>query len=139
MKHIKLLCAGIIAIFVFFPFNVCAAEEVKTEKSAVENGTSELRPFHDTIIAIDKAAKTFTLHEHKRVFIVTADTKITRKDVPATFDDLKVKMHVTGWFVVKGDRSTGIFMRNDEHRFTQSLKFDDETPISKSAKALVKK
>jgi hypothetical protein len=54
-------------------------------------------PFHGKIFAVDQAAKTFTIPgKAARVFAVTDETKLTKGDAEATFEELQVGAEVRG-------------------------------------------
>ncbi len=68
--------------------------------------TARPLPFTGKIFSIDTAAKTFSTQNHEkkiRVFEISSETKITKKNSTATFDDLKPGDEVRGMALPKGD------------------------------------
>jgi len=109
MTHKKLLSiAAVVAFALGLPMGIRAAEN--TTKEAADAGkkaeAGKPVPLHGIVASVDKAAKTFTITYKKgdKVYVVTADTKITKKGAPATFDDIAVKGYVTGSYVKDGDK-----------------------------------
>lgn len=118
MKHIKLLSTAVIAAFAFTMPVMAADKEKAPTKEAVkgvdkEGGKGEKKAeagraatFRGEVSAVDKDAKTFTI-THKtgdKVYAVSADTKITKKGAPATFEDIAAKEYVTGSAMKDGDK-----------------------------------
>jgi hypothetical protein len=68
-------------------------KETKSKKSGV--------PFHGKLKAVDNTAKTLSVGT--LVIQVTSDTKITRKDKPATLEDGVVGENVSGRYVKTED------------------------------------
>lgn len=65
----------------------------KAEAGAKKQG---LTPFRGKIAAVDTVAKTIKVGE--RTFYVTSETRITKANKPATFDDAKVGEEIAGSF-----------------------------------------
>ena len=74
--------------------NAVAAEKkpVSAEKGKLDRSKS--LPFHGSLDAVDKAAKTIKVGE--QTFQVTSETRITKAGKPATLDDAKVGEELAG-------------------------------------------
>jgi len=104
---------GIIALAITaiagLPLQV-AAQTTTTNKPPVEKkATSDKKestkkgtgPFHGTLGAVDKVAKTITVG--KRTFQITSGTKINKGGKPATLEDGVVGEEVAGYFKTAED------------------------------------
>ncbi len=145
MKYIKLLSTALITAFAFgAPMSMNAAEKkaapekapaTEAPKAAAKEEASKPLPFHGVVGAVDKAAKTFTITRKSgdKVFAVTADTKITKKDAPATFDDIAAQAYVTGSYVKTGDKLTAHSLKLGEEKPVKAGKKEAEKPADKPA------
>ncbi len=89
----SLLAVGIAAN----PLSVSAQSTNKPPAEKKEEKKARPIPFHGTLTAIDKGAKTITVGE--RVFQVTSETKVFKGDkTPATLDQGEVGSSITGTY-----------------------------------------
>ncbi len=75
------------------------------EKKAPSEKKPSAHPFHGTLTAIDKNAKTITVG--KVTYQITSETKIRKNDKPATLEDGVVGEDVAGY--VKPDKDGKLF------------------------------
>jgi hypothetical protein len=127
MKYIKTLSIAVISAFAFMPLSMIGEETPKAaEKAEKKTEAGKPIPLYGDVAAVDKAAKTFSI-THKKgdtVYVVTADTKITKKGAPATFDDIAVGAYVKGSYAKTGDKNV-----------THTLKVGEEKPAKGDKKA----
>ena len=63
-------------------------------------------PYNGTIFTVDKTGRSFSTQNKERkirVFAVTSETKITKNNKPASFDDLKAGDDIRGTALKKGE------------------------------------
>ena len=63
-------------------------------------------PFSGKIYTVDAVEKTFSMQNHEkkiRVYVISSETKLTKKSGPANFEDLKTGEEVRGMAIPKGN------------------------------------
>ena len=107
IKFVTMLAAGVFALGGAFQTQAASKEEASPSPTAYPTAPSTRPiPFNGTIFAVDKAAKTFSTQNKEkkiRVFAITAETKITKNNKPAGFDDLKTGEGIRGSALKKGE------------------------------------
>ena len=95
MTTIRLILSVTLACSIF----ASRAAEQKTATNAPAAKLPNGMPFYGKLGAVDKSAQTITLDgkEKKRIFHLTASTRIHRDKQPATIDDLVVGQWVGGF------------------------------------------
>jgi len=108
IKFLTISLAGIIALGFTFQAEAASKEDATASPSPVATSTAPARPipFNGKIFSIDKVAKTFSTQNKEkkiRTFEITTETKITRNNKPANFEDLKDGEEIRGSAMKKGD------------------------------------
>src|SRR6266566_2085672 len=84
----------LVSAMVILPLQAHAQEKTKPEAKETKKKSSP-HPFHGTLMAVDKAAKTITVG--KTTYTITSETKITKAGKPATLEDGVIGEKVTGY------------------------------------------
>jgi len=95
MTTIRLILSVTLACSIF----ASHAADQKTATNAPAARLPQGMPFYGKLGAIDKSAQTITLDgkEKKRIFYITASTRVHRDKQPATIDDLAIGQWVGGF------------------------------------------
>jgi hypothetical protein len=99
---IKLNKLTVVSLLTMALFGTAVSTQAEEQKSASTPTVSQRDkiPFHGKLAAVDKAAMTITLEgkETRRVFQLTADTRLTKLGKPATLEDAVTGEDVGGLY-----------------------------------------
>ncbi len=96
----KLLITSILACSLLSILPASQAADKPTEETPPKTKAASRLPFHGTISAIDKTAKTIALEENgkSRTFQVTSATRIHKDAKPATLDEVAIGESARGTY-----------------------------------------
>lgn len=106
MKLNKLTTVSLLTVALLGTAFSTRAEDQKSASNPTASQRDKI-PFHGKLAAVDKAAMTITLEgkESRRVFQITADTRLTKLGKPATLED-----------AVTGEDVGGLYRKTEDGR-----------------------